>query len=38
VRQITVFTDIAGNGKKTQRGLIEYRFPRGSATYSGTGS
>ena len=32
VRRITVFTDIAKDGKKTQRVFVEYLFPRGSLT------
>jgi site-specific DNA recombinase len=38
VRRITVFTDVGEDGKKTQRAVIEYRFPRGSQTDTGTGS
>jgi site-specific DNA recombinase len=38
VKGITVNTDIAENGKKTQRVFVEYRFPGVSATYSGRDS
>jgi site-specific DNA recombinase len=38
VHRITVFTDMAENGKKTQRIVIEYLFPRVSATGTPRGS
>ena len=38
VQRITVFTDIAPDGKKTQRVFVEYRFPRVSLTGTVTGS
>jgi site-specific DNA recombinase len=39
VRKITVFTHVnTEDGRKTQRAVIEYRFPGGSQTDTGTGS
>ncbi len=32
MRRITVFTDVAKDGKKTQRVFVEYLFPRVSLT------
>jgi len=38
VRRITVFTDVAADGKKTQRAFVEYLFPRVSLTDTLKGS
>jgi chorismate mutase len=38
VKRITVFTDVAEDGEKTQRVMVEYLFPRVSLTDTGTGS
>ena len=38
VRRITVFTDVAKDGKKTQRVIVEYLFSRVSLTDTDKGS
>jgi hypothetical protein len=38
VRKITVYTNVAPEGTKIQRAVIDYRFTRGGATYTVTGS